>query len=99
MLFVLKGQLALVIFDQAGKVLEKLSMGPNQTLMGTEFSENTWHSIYPETEDVVILEVKPGPFTPATESDFASWAPKEGDQDVAGFIDWLEAASQNQSYL
>ncbi|KZM42594.1 hypothetical protein OA92_11885 [Marinomonas sp. SBI22] len=99
MLLVLKGQMALVVFDQAGNVIEKLSLSPNQPIMGTEFPENTWHSIYPETEDVIILELKPGPFTPAQESDFAAWAPKEGEQGVSEFMAWLESAKLGQRYL
>jgi cupin fold WbuC family metalloprotein len=97
LLLVLKGRLALVIFDQAGKIIEKLSLSPNQTIMGAEFPENTWHSIYPETDDVIILEVKPGPFTPAQASDFASWAPKEGEPSVNAFMQWLSEAQLGHS--
>lgn len=98
LLLVLKGQLALVIFDQVGKVVEKLSLSPQQPIMGTEFPENTWHSIYPESDDVIILEVKPGPFTPAQESDFAPWAPKEGEPSVNQFSQWLIQAEVGQTY-
>jgi len=98
LLLVLKGRLSLVIFDHEGKILKKLSMSPTNTMMGAEFPENTWHSIYPETDEVIILEVKPGPFTPAQESDFASWAPKEGEQGVDEFMQWLESARQGQTY-
>ncbi|EAQ63864.1 hypothetical protein MED121_03803 [Marinomonas sp. MED121] len=80
-------------------MIEKLSLSPNQPIMGTEFPENTWHSIYPETEDVIILELKPGPFTPATESDFAVWAPKEGELGVSEFMTWLENSKLGDTYL
>lgn len=99
LLLVLKGSLTLVIFDQAGTIVEKLSLSPNQTIMGAEFPENTWHSIYPETDDVIILEVKPGPFTPAQESDFASWAPKEGEASVNKFMQWLSGANLGHRYV
>ena len=49
-------------------------------------------------EEGVILEIKEGPFTPTLESDFASWAPVEGDERTIQFLQWLENATAGEKY-
>jgi hypothetical protein len=39
-----------------------------------------------------FLEVKEGPYDPATAVEFAAWAPAEGDAGAAGFLRWLRRA-------
>ena len=39
-----------------------------------------------------------GPFTPTLESDFSSWAPVEGDDQVTEFPGWIEDANPSDSY-
>jgi hypothetical protein len=39
-----------------------------------------------------FLEVKEGPYDPATVVEFAAWAPAEGDASVPEFMQWLRTA-------
>ena len=98
LMLVLRGELSLIIFEKDGKIIEKLSLSPGSTLSGIEMKPNTWHTIVPITDDAVIIEVKEGPFTPTQESDFASWAPLEGDEQVISFLDWLEDAKLGDKF-
>jgi hypothetical protein len=41
----------------------------------------------------IILEVKPGPYEPELDKEFARWAPEEGTPVSASFVTWLEFAS------
>jgi len=98
LMLALKGSLGLVIFDDDGVIVDKLTLTPGSPISGLEMVPNTWHAVYPQTEDVVILEVKEGPYTPAQESDFAQWAPKEGDATVPEFLDWIQDATIGEKY-
>ena len=94
----LKGRLGLVIFDEGGVIIDKLTLAPGSSMSGLELEPNTWHTVYPQSEEVVILEVKEGPYTPAIESDFAQWAPKEGDSTVPEFLEWIQIAEIGDKY-
>jgi len=98
LMLVLRGAVSLVIFDNEGKVLEKLLLSQGDELSGIELEPNTWHTVCPLTDEAVILEVKEGPFTPTKESDFAVWAPAEGDEKVVAFLNWQEGANTGDSY-
>lgn len=94
----LRGQVAIVIFNEDGKILEKQTLGEGEALRGIELEPNTWHTLYPVSDDVILLEVKEGPFTPTDQSDFASWAPNEGESGVAEFLKWLKLAEEGEQY-
>jgi hypothetical protein len=44
----------------------------------------------PKDPDTVLYEVKPGPFTPLTDKDFAPWSPRDNSPDAADFLIELE---------
>ncbi|MGD8785279.1 MAG: WbuC family cupin fold metalloprotein [Thioalkalispiraceae bacterium] len=94
----LKGRVCLITFHPDGHVLERLQLAPGESITGIELSPNSWHSVFPLSDEAVILEVKQGPYTPANESDFASWSPKEGDAEVRSFLAWLEQAQPGDRY-
>lgn len=94
----LRGTVCLIIFNKEGTILEKLSLSQGETLNAIELEADTWHTIFPLTEDAVILEVKEGPFEPTQESDFASWAPAEGHEQVTHFLNWLENSAPGEKY-
>ncbi len=93
----LRGTLCLNIFDAESTVLDKIFLGPENT-SGVELPPNTWHTVFPVDENAVFMEVKAGPYTPATASDFASWAPQEGDPQVAQALAWFEQCKVGQRF-
>lgn len=99
LMLALRGSVVLVIFDQGGKVDERIVLGAGDSTCGIEMKPNTWHTVFPLTDDAVIFEVKEGPYTPAEQSDFASWAPEEGRESVLEFLTWLENAPVGQAYV
>jgi hypothetical protein len=44
------------------------------------------------TDGAAFLEIKEGPYDPATAIEFVPWAPAEGDASVPAFQQWLRAA-------
>jgi len=95
----IKGNLGLVIFDEAGVIIDKVILSPGGSVTGLELVPNTWHTVYPVTESAVIMEVKEGPYTPAKESDFAQWAPQEGGSTVQEFLVWIQNAKIGDKYI
>ena len=86
---VLEGRAAILIFDDAGAVTESHLLGGDT--IGIDLSPGIWHSIVALSDTVVCFEVKPGPWIPATDKDFAPWAPKEGEAEVEEYLAELVA--------
>lgn len=61
------------------------SAAPGGRLWGVDLPPGVWHTIVARTERVVCFEVKPGPWRPATDKDFAAWAPAENDPSAAAY--------------
>ncbi len=98
LLTALQGTLFLVIFDAQSTVLDKRQLHHDGPQTGVEMPAGTWHTVFPVGGSAVFLEVKAGPYTPAEASDFASWAPAEGDEEVAAFLHWLERCEIGQRF-
>ena len=99
MIIVLKGVIGLLIFNQEGMVRERLELSPETSLIGTDVTPNTWHTIFPLSNAAVILEIKEGPYNPADPIDFALWAPAEGSAESGRFLDWAQNARPGESYI
>jgi cupin fold WbuC family metalloprotein len=84
----LNGSFSVVIFDDAGKELDRLILGADK-LRVIEMPAGTWHSVAALEPGSVIFEVKEGPYLPATAAEFASWAPEEGSPDTAAFVKYV----------
>jgi cupin fold WbuC family metalloprotein len=84
--FVLRGRFDLIVFDDAGRVTDRISLGCELETMGFEMPPDVWHSWIPMIDDSIFLEVKEGPYDPASAVEFAEWSPREGDDRVADFL-------------
>ena len=89
---VLRGRFHILTFDEHGKVTARYSVGADTASMAYETPRATWHTLVADTDGAAFLEVKQGPYDPATASEFATWAPAEGDAGAAAFLEWLRTA-------
>jgi hypothetical protein len=48
--------------------------------------------VVPGAAGGAFLEIKEGPYDPATATEYAAWAPAEGDAAVPEFTAWLRGA-------
>jgi hypothetical protein len=64
-----------------------------------EIPGGTWHGAVFHAPGAVILEVKPGPYEPRLDKEFASWAPPEDDPAAARFVNWIETAAPGERVL
>jgi cupin fold WbuC family metalloprotein len=83
----LEGELAFFTFDDDGRVAATHILG--RGAIGIDFAPGIWHTIAVLTPHAVCYEVKPGPYSAATDKDFAPWAPREGDPRAAAYLDHL----------
>jgi len=88
---VLRGELALFVFDDAGNVTERHLLGRNG-VVGIDLAPGLWHTVAAVTETAVCFEVKAGPYDAATDKEFAPWAPREGDPAAVDYLARLLSA-------
>jgi cupin fold WbuC family metalloprotein len=91
LLNLLQGRLDIVTFTCDGKVENRFALGPEGPSL-IEILGGEWHSFVFHPPAAVVLEVKPGPYEPQFDKEFAEWAPPEGDPAAALFLSWLENA-------
>jgi cupin fold WbuC family metalloprotein len=89
---VLRGRFHILTFDEHGKVTARYSVGDDTASMAYETPRATWHTLVADTDGAAFLEIKQGPYDPATASEFATWAPAEGEVGAAEFLEWLRKA-------
>jgi cupin fold WbuC family metalloprotein len=90
---VLRGRVAIFVFDGTGKVIETHVLG-DDGLLGVDVPPGVWHSITALSPTAVCYEVKPGPWDPATDKEFAPWAPSEDSPAAAEYLRALVATAQ-----
>ena len=89
---VLEGQVAFVLFDDAGNVVSTHILGRGEipsTGIGIDVAAGVWHTITAVTPYAVCYEVKPGPYSPSTDKDFAPWAPRENAPEAQAYLESL----------
>jgi cupin fold WbuC family metalloprotein len=86
---VLEGELAFFTFDDSGSVATTHVLG--REAIGIDIQPGVWHTLAVLTPHAVCYEVKPGPYSPANDKDFAPWAPREGDPDAPAYLEKLVA--------
>jgi cupin fold WbuC family metalloprotein len=90
----LRGRLALLIFDDSGRVLfdQSLITSVGDECFGMDIPAATWHSLV-ALEDSVIYEVKGHPaggYVAERDKDFAPWSPEEGSAEAGAYLNFLE---------
>jgi len=90
----LQGMLGYVSFAADGTPDDEsfLLLERERGVHGCDIRPGVWHTIFALVPDTVIFEVKPGPYSPANDKDFAPWAPKEYSSEAATFLAQVEDA-------
>jgi len=82
---VLRGRVAIFIFDDTGKVTQTHLLSPDGTL-AVDIPPHVWHSLAVVSPTAICYEVKAGPWDPKTDKGFAPWAPAEGDPRAQAYL-------------
>ncbi len=94
----LRGKLALLIFDEEGTVdlTNSLVLSPADGIYGMDIPPLIWHTLV-ALEDSVIYEVKGHPsggYVGARDKSFAQWSPPEGAAEAVPYLAQLEQVSR-----
>ncbi len=84
---ILSGKLVFVIFDDKGMIIEYTILDPRSGSYGVEIQPKTWHTVVALESNTVCYEIKDGPYDQSTDKIFATWAPKEGDDNSKKYLD------------
>ncbi len=90
---VLRGAMRVLTFDDDGRVESATLIGPGQDVGLIDVPGGTWHSMVSVQAGTVVFEVKPGPYSPTADKDFAAWAPEEGAARAADLEAWMRTAA------
>jgi cupin fold WbuC family metalloprotein len=86
---VLQGAIGCVIFNDLGAVEQVHVLGANRTGFGIDIHPGVFHTFFALEADTVLFEAKQGPYEKISDKDFAVWAPKEGAEEAAAYLDQL----------
>ena len=93
LLIAVRGSMALITFDDQGAVTDVLRFGSEKhgrsLAVGAEVASSIWHTVVALEPGCVLLEVKAGPFDPNQPKDLAPWAPEEGSEAAADYLNRL----------
>ncbi|MFQ6538577.1 MULTISPECIES: WbuC family cupin fold metalloprotein [Aphanothece] len=79
---VLQGAIGLLVLNRAGEVSRIERLEANGPLKGIELAEGQFHTLVALLPDTVMLELKQGPYEPATDKEFLTRFPAEGTPDA-----------------
>ncbi len=86
--FLVRGKGWVLIFDDAGNLSTKKLLDPMAGEYGVVIPAGIWHSMISLESGTTIFEVKPGPYRPLDEENFAPWAPKPDEtEEVARYLE------------
>lgn len=87
----LTGRVGIVCFSDGGDVTATHELSADGPVRGIDLPAGIWHTVMALSDVSVCYEVKPGPWEPASDKDFAPWAPEEGDPSAAAYLRSMEA--------
>ncbi|WP_321476597.1 WbuC family cupin fold metalloprotein [uncultured Paludibaculum sp.] len=85
----MEGTVRLFTFDDQGVVTDSWLLSSSGPLRGIDVAPGLWHTVCVVDDWAVVYEVKPGPWDPTTDKEFAVWAPAEGESCIEAYLDYL----------
>lgn len=85
-IYIEKGAISLLIFDETGVVSEQHWLHYNQPGKLIDIEPNVWHSMIVWYPDTVLIEFKRGPYDAEEDKNFAPWSPKEGSEEAQVYL-------------
>jgi cupin fold WbuC family metalloprotein len=84
----LRGSAGFAIFDaeQGLRKKEFILLDSERGTHGIDIRAGVWHTMFSLQPDTVLYEVKPGPYLPLSDKDFAPWSPPDNSSDAPDFL-------------
>jgi cupin fold WbuC family metalloprotein len=97
MFILLQGEAAILLFEDNGRVRERITLSDQHANRLIEIPLQCWHTLVSLQPGTLLFEGKPGPYKPLDDKDFANWAPKENTAHTGEFVRWFEHAQAGES--
>ena len=88
----LAGRAAVLEFDHRGRAIRRCDISPRGPDIAVEITAGSWHTVTALASGTELFALKPGPYSPVSDMDFAAWAPPEEDTDRELFVRWFAEA-------
>jgi cupin fold WbuC family metalloprotein len=88
----LAGRIAILEFDDAGTVTERVEVAAAGPVRAVEIPSGAWHGLVVLEPGTVLFEFKQGPYAATSDKDFAAWAPGEGEPGCQAMRERFETA-------
>jgi len=75
---IVRGSLGIVVFDDNGRVAEKLRLDAEGENFGVDIPAGVFHTAVSLHNGTIFFEAKAGPYLPLTDAEKAPWAPESG---------------------
>jgi len=82
---ILEGRALVLEFDDEGRIVDTIILDRSKCNFGAEIPAGKWHTVIALEKSTVIFECKDGPYDPATDKEFATWAPAERDENCPAY--------------
>ena len=100
MLSAIRGLMALVTFDDGGRITKTIRLGTEKfgdnVANSVEVPFSVWHTVVALESGSVLLEIKAGPFDPNQPKDLAVWAPTEKDLAATNYYEHILMQIENR---
>jgi cupin fold WbuC family metalloprotein len=96
---VFSGSAVMLVFSEQGKILERTEIKNGGPVFCVEIPPGVWHTLAATSPGTILMEVKPGPYNPLSEENFAYWAPAENSEKCSRFERWFRTASVDKTPL
>src|SRR5262245_19976157 len=93
MLVLQQGRGNLLIFGGDGRLMDRIELSPRSSVVQSTIG--VWHGFVVLEPNTAVLEIKPGPYLP---TEFADWAPEEGDASASRFVEWAANAALGERW-
>lgn len=95
--FAIDGRIALIIFDDSGKIVERICLEPGSAApFFCRLNSNCWHTVVACSDMAVFLETNGGPFIKEQE-EYAPWAPDNHEAEVESHLNAIERIAHEMS--
>lgn len=96
LMLVLRGEFAVLFFDAEGLVVNRVPLSATRGDGAVEIPAYAWHCVVSLAPGTLMFEIKPGPYSPVGDKDFAAWAPAEGDSCASVWVRWFETVQPGE---
>lgn len=96
---ILQGSASALFFDGEGVVTDRVELSIENSRFGVEIPPQMWHTLVITSPETVLMEIKPGPYYPLSDKDFAQWAPEENSNAADSFEKILRSVQIGNNIL